>query len=137
MRLGAVFLLTPFLPACFPLALREQRMHVQTPIMAAGADTPEPRGRALSRCQFLIMPFSKITDLTSEAPAATGTASRDPELERVLQDIERLLQVVDPADTDTYECRFAAADAYAAPYAVALVYEIRRLDALVAASTGK
>ena len=56
------------------------------------------------------------------------TLRRDPELEEVLQDLEGRLAEIEHIRTRDYDERLAVVEALAAPYALAFLHEIRRLD---------
>lgn len=62
--------------------------------------------------------------------AIRGTAAlrRDPELEDVLRDLEQRLQEIEHIHTREYDDKLAVVEALAAPYALAFLHEIRRLD---------
>ncbi len=68
------------------------------------------------------------------APAKTPVSlEREPELEEVIVDLEQRLPDIEKIATREDDDRLAAIEALAAPYAIAFLYEIRRLeDALVA-----
>lgn len=70
--------------------------------------------------------------------ATRGAAlGRDPELEDVLQDLEARLAAIATIRTREYDDKLAVVEAYAAPYALAFLHEIRRLDVLLRASSRK
>lgn len=59
------------------------------------------------------------------------TVARDPELEDVLVDLEDRLRAIEHVRTREYDDHLAVVEALAAPYALAFLHEIRRLDRLV------
>jgi hypothetical protein len=65
--------------------------------------------------------------------ATRGAAAlrRDPELEEVLADIEERLAAIAHVRTREYDDQLAVVEALAAPYALAFLHEIRRLDAML------
>ncbi|HEX6641521.1 MAG TPA: hypothetical protein VF215_10440 [Thermoanaerobaculia bacterium] len=56
---------------------------------------------------------------------------RDPELEDVLTDLEEQLAAIEHVRSRDYDDKLAVVEALAAPYALAFLHEIRRLDALL------
>ena len=62
---------------------------------------------------------------------ANAALRRDPELEDVLRDLEARLQAIAHVRTREYDDKLAVVEALAAPYALAFLHEIRRLDAMV------
>lgn len=67
--------------------------------------------------------------------ATRGRAAlrRDPELEDVLRDLEEQLQEIEHIRTREYDDKLAVVEALAAPYALAFLHEIRRLDDMLLA----
>jgi hypothetical protein len=59
------------------------------------------------------------------------TLRRDPELEDVLEDLEKRLAEIEHVRTREYDDQLSVVEALAAPYALAFLHEIRRLDALL------
>lgn len=55
---------------------------------------------------------------------------RDPELEEVLTRLEERLRAVERLRATSYDDELGLVERLAAPYALAFLYEIRRLDAL-------
>jgi hypothetical protein len=97
--------LTDFRPSCFPLstlnAMRDRENH-------------EPR--------------SKKRAQRAACRKTSASFEREPELEEVIVDLERRLTEIEPITTRDYDDRLAVVEALAAPYAIAFLYEIRRLD---------
>lgn len=58
-------------------------------------------------------------------------AERDPEVEDALREIERLLEAGSKLCGPSRDAHLAVVEVIAAPYAIAFVLEIRRLDELV------
>ena len=58
-------------------------------------------------------------------------ASRDPELEDVLRDLEERMAAIAQVRGRAYDDQLAVVEALAAPYALAFLHEIRRLDTLL------
>jgi hypothetical protein len=56
---------------------------------------------------------------------------RDPELEDVLRDLEGRLEEIAHIRTREYDDKLAVVEALAAPYALAFLHEIRRLDSML------
>lgn len=56
---------------------------------------------------------------------------RDPELQGVLTDLEERLADLESGRRRTYDVKLAVVEALAAPYALAFLHEIRRLDVLL------
>jgi hypothetical protein len=56
---------------------------------------------------------------------------RDPELEDVLTDLEERLAAIEHVRSREYDDQLSVVEALAAPYALAFLHEIRRLDALL------
>lgn len=63
--------------------------------------------------------------------ASASALRREPELEDVLRDLEARLAEIAHIRTREYDDKLAVVEALAAPYALAFVYEIRRLDELL------
>ena len=62
---------------------------------------------------------------------------RDPELEGVLKDLEMRLTGISEVRTRDYDDKLAVVEAVAAPYALAFLHEIRRLDKLLCKLPGR
>lgn len=60
-----------------------------------------------------------------------ATCERDPELSDVLGEITRRLDALAPLRGPKRDDALARVEAYAGPYALAFVHEIRRLDAML------
>lgn len=70
------------------------------------------------------------------APGHAAALRRDPELADVLADIqERLRDIEQHVRTPEYDEKLAIVEAHAAPYALAFLHEIRRLDKMLLGST--
>jgi hypothetical protein len=65
-------------------------------------------------------------------PSPRAASSRDPELADVLERLKESLTFLDGLHGDEYERGLAAAEGFAAPYALAFFYEICRLDEVLA-----
>lgn len=65
------------------------------------------------------------------ARRAAAALRRDPELEEVLADFEERLRAIEHVRTREYDDTLAVVEALAAPYAIAFLHEIRRLDGMV------
>ena len=65
------------------------------------------------------------------AMRGAAASGRDPELEDVLADLERRLQTIEHLRARAYDDKLAVVEELAAPYALAFLHEIRRLDRLV------
>ena len=63
--------------------------------------------------------------------ASSASLSRDPELEAVLQELKQLLGGSTLTPRPLSDDDLSAVEAAAAPYALAFIFEIRRLDDLV------
>jgi predicted ATPase len=61
----------------------------------------------------------------------TATNERDPELSDVLDEVARQLDAIASITGQARDDALARLEAYAGPYALAFVHEIRRLDALL------
>jgi hypothetical protein len=66
--------------------------------------------------------------MASPRSAALG---RDPELEDVLTDLEERLAAIEHVRSRAYDDQLSVVEALAAPYALAFLHEIWRLDALL------
>lgn len=61
----------------------------------------------------------------------SAAVRRDPELEDVLIDLEERLAAIEHVRSRQYDDQLCVVEALAAPYALAFLHEIRRLDALL------
>jgi len=66
--------------------------------------------------------------MPSRGPASVF--GRDPELEDVLKDLEERLRTIEHTRARSYDDELAVIEVLAAPYALAFLHEIRRLDRL-------
>jgi len=69
--------------------------------------------------------------------ATSALLRREPELEEVIVDLERRLTAIEPITTRDYDEQLTVIEALAAPYAIAFLYEIRRLEAVFLDAAGK
>lgn len=65
--------------------------------------------------------------------ASAAALRRDPELEDVLRDLEARLADIAHIKTREHDDKLAVVEALAAPYALAFLHEIRRLDDMLLA----
>lgn len=64
-------------------------------------------------------------------PSSAAILCRDPELEDVLRDLETRSANIEHIRTRDYDDDLAVVEALAAPYALAFLHEIRRLDRML------
>lgn len=68
---------------------------------------------------------------------AAAALRRDPELEDVLRDLEERLAEIAHVRSREYDDKLSVVEALAAPYALAFLHEIRRLDGMLLARRRK
>jgi hypothetical protein len=69
-----------------------------------------------------------VQTLAEAVPAACRPGARDPELARLLRAVEQRLRAMERRRGIDRDVALAAVESYVAPYALALYYEICRLD---------
>lgn len=74
----------------------------------------------------------KTTTLRHQRSYEPGPGfGREDELQEVIQEVEKRMAAIARIRTPEYDDKLCQVEAVAAPYAIAFVYEIRRLQALL------